>query len=125
MRLLLDTNVLLWWGREPARLKLSARQALETQHAELWMSPISPWEAAVKGTLGKLDINPDAFVLARERGVKELVITCAHGTAAGSLPLLHRDPFDRMLVAQAQLEGLSIVTRDRDISRYDVHVLEA
>lgn len=124
MRLLLDTNVLVWWGRANPTLDQKAVALLESAEAELWMSPVSPWEAAVKRASGKLDLDADHFGRALASGVRELPITCAHGEQAGALPLHHRDPFDRMLVAQAQLEGLSIVTRDRDIPRYDVHVIQ-
>jgi len=89
------------------------------------VSPVSPWEIEIKRSRGTLRAPNDLPNQLERAGFVPLPITIAHGLAAGALPLHHRDPFDRMLVAQAQLEGMTIVTRDRDIARYQVAILPA
>jgi PIN domain nuclease of toxin-antitoxin system len=125
MRLLLDTNVLLWWATEESRLSTSARAAIGDTANWVAVSAASIWELAIKRATGKL---PSADSLAEdvaEYGLQALPVTQEHAWAAGRLPLHHRDPFDRMLVAQAQLEGLTLVTRDRKLARYQVAILPA
>jgi len=93
---------------------------------DVFVSAVSIWEAAIKRALGSLDVDPAALVREIEvEGFSRLLITYDHAVAAGALPLHHKDPFDRMLVAQAQLESLTIVTSDRKLSAYDVAVLPA
>ena len=124
MRLLLDTSVLLWWlFDEP--IAESARSAIGAHEAEVRISAVSVWEAEIKRARGKLNPPDDLSAGVREEGFVELPIRFDHGVAAGRLPWHHADPFDRMLVAQAQLEGLSIVTDDDQIRRYDVHTVPA
>jgi PIN domain nuclease of toxin-antitoxin system len=89
------------------------------------VSPVTPWEIEIKRATGKLDAPDDLEHQLDDAGFVALPIMIEHGLAAGRLPLHHRDPFDRMLVAQAQIEGLTIVTSDRDIPRYQVAVLPA
>lgn len=123
-RLLLDTHVFLWWRGEPARLTDNARSQIATAGI-VFVSSASAWEAAIKVSLGRLDL-PDTFeagVLAS--GFEKLPITFSHAERVASLPIHHRDPFDRMLVAQAQVEGLTLVTHDRLLAPYDVEVLWA
>ena len=129
MRLLLDTHALLWWALDDSALSERARDAIADAEATVYVSAASAWELATKVRLGKL---PGAERLAAELGAyvtrqdfTPLPITLEHGQRAGSLPGPHRDPFDRMLVAQAQLEGLMIVTHDPDIERYAVPPLAA
>ena len=124
MRLLLDSHTVLWWTDASSSLSAQARSLIDSEESELWLSAASIWELAIKRSAGRLRA-PDPLPGAIARGIRELPVSWAHADAAGSLPLLHRAPFDRMLVAQAQLEGLSIVTRDRHIARYDVHVVPA
>lgn len=123
-RLLLDTHVFLWWRGEPGRLPCEVRDRIAT--AELvFVSAASAWEAAIKVSLGRLKL-PDtleAGVLAS--GFEKLLITFAHAEQAANLPSHHRDPFDRMLVAQAQAEGLTLVTHDRLLEPYAVEILWA
>ncbi|HEX6861669.1 MAG TPA: type II toxin-antitoxin system VapC family toxin [Thermoanaerobaculia bacterium] len=123
-RLLLDTHVFLWWRAEPARLSSAVRDRIAT--AELvFVSAASAWEAGIKGVLGRLDL-PDtieAGVLAS--GFEKLLITFPHAERAAGLPAHHRDPFDRMLVAQAQIEDLILVTHDGLLKPYDVEILWA
>ena len=106
-------------------MRLPARASIEDPDTDVFVSVVSAWEAAIKRKAGKLKTPDDlAAQLERNRFVP-LEITLDHALAAGSLPLHHKDPFDRMLVAQAQLESLTIVTRDRRFSAYDVAVLPA
>jgi PIN domain nuclease of toxin-antitoxin system len=123
-RLLLDTHVFLWWRGEPARLPAALRSSIATSDV-VFVSAVSAWEAAIKSSLGRLDL-PDTF----EAGVlasrfEKLLLTFAHAERVGRLPHHHRDPFDRMLVAQAQAEGLTLVTHDRLLEPYDVEILWA
>ena len=124
-RLLLDTHVLLWSLTEPQRLSQRAREALEDPRSEVFVSSISGWEIAVKHALGKLQAPDDLEAGIKQQGFTPLSLTFRHAEQAGALPPHHGDPFDRMLVAQAQLEGLIVITRDRHISRYDVRTMSA
>ena len=125
MRLLLDTHVLLWWLAHDPTLGDEARAAITGGDAYVAVSAASAWEIAIKQRLGKLRAPGDlAAQLARHRFVP-LAVTVPHALRAGALPPLHDDPFDRMLVAQAELEGLTVVTRDAAIGRYGVPTLAA
>ena len=124
MRLLLDTHVLLWWLGDDPKLSVSVRSAIAAEEAEIYLSVVSLWEIAIKRFQGKLEVEGIEEAITKG-SLKELPICAAHAWAAGGLPPHHRDPFDRMLVAQAQLEGLTIVSRDPRINRYDVQVLAA
>jgi PIN domain nuclease of toxin-antitoxin system len=123
-RLLLDTHVFLWWRGEPDRLS-AAVQASIAEADIVFVSAVSAWEAGIKAALGRLRI-PDTLetgVLAS--GFEKLLITFSHAEKAAGLPPHHRDPFDRMLVAQAQVEGLTLVTHDRLLEPYQVDILWA
>jgi PIN domain nuclease of toxin-antitoxin system len=124
LRLLLDTNVLIWWARrEP--LREPARDAIADPNNSIAVSAVSIWEAEIKAAAGRLRLGRN---LAREtevRGFEQLAITFAHSAQAAHLPGHHGDPFDRMLVAQAQLESLTLVTRDPVFDDYNVAVLRA
>ena len=124
-RLLLDTHVLLWSLTEPRRLSQRTREALEDPRSEVFVSSISGWEIAVKHALGKLQAPDDLEAGIKKQGFTPLHLTFRHAKQAGTLPPHHGDPFDRMLVAQAQIEGLIVVTSDRHISRYDVRTMLA
>jgi PIN domain nuclease of toxin-antitoxin system len=122
VRLLLDTHVALWWHADDRRLRAAGRRAIAGA-AEVWVSAASAWEVSIKVALGKLR-PPGAFDEAVEAsGFRQLPVTFRHAAGAGALPLRHRDPFDRMLVAQAQLEDLTLVTHDDVFDRYGVAVL--
>ena len=123
-RLLLDTHVVFWWLME-APLSERARFAIEDRQNDALFSMASAWEVAIKQSLGKLDPPEDFAEAAAGEGFELLRIELSHVRAVRSLPLHHRDPFDRMLVAQAQVEGLTLVTRDRRLRAYDVAVVEA
>ena len=129
MRLLLDTHVLLWAAGDPNELRPAARAAIEDAGNEVLVSAAVAWEIAVKAALGKLTVpaEPSVWFPARVRslGFASLEISATHALAAGGLPAVHRDPFDRIMIAQAQVEGLTFVTRDVDNHRYPVQLLKA
>ena len=121
MRLLLDTHVLLWAAGEPERLRPSARFLIEDPENEPHFSAASLWEVAIKSGLGRDDFRVDPRVLRRallEHGYTELPITGAHAVAVDLLPPIHRDPFDRLLVAQAQIEAMTLLTADTTVAEY-------
>lgn len=121
MKLLLDTHVLLWAAGEPARLTPAARRLLNHADNDLLFSAASLWEIAIKRTLGREDFRVDPRVLRRgllDNGYVELPITSEHAVGVDVLPPLHRDPFDRLLVAQALAEGVTLVTSDAQVARY-------
>lgn len=125
MTLLLDTHALLWWLSDDPTLSEAARTVIAAPDAVVTVSAASAWEISIKSSLGKLEVPDDLEdQLARHR-FKPLPITVSHALAAGSLPRHHDDPFDRMLVAQARLEGLTLVTRDSRIALYGVPVVAA
>ena len=120
MRLLLDTHVWLWTMMEPDRLNPEARQSIERE-AELILSVASIWEMAIKQVAGKLRIDGGLEGLrnaVRQMSGTELAIRAEHALAAAALPEHHRDPFDRMLVAQAQVDGLVLLTADKLVMAY-------
>lgn len=125
-RVLLDTHTWLWWQGASTRLGAGARRAI-TRADDVRLSVVSPWEATIKQALGKLDFPQDAEIadsLARN-GFTLLPVSLQHVTNLRLLPPHHRDPFDRLLIAQAQVEGLAIVTADRRFLDYDVAVIDA
>ena len=124
-RLLLDTHALLWWLSDDARLGARARSLIADPHNEIYVSAASAWEISIKKSLGKLDAPDDLDAIVEEEGFGKLPISFFHGERAGALPPLHRDPFDRMLVAQAQAEGLDIVTGDDMLENYGVRTIDA
>ena len=124
MRLLLDTHAIIWYAQGLPLLSSSARNAMERE--ECFFSMVSLWEIAIKQRLGKLRFTasiPAISVFCKAAGFFPLGITPAHAEAIKTLPDIHRDPFDRMLVAQAQVEGLSVVTKDTFIPQYQVDTL--
>ncbi|MGW8376370.1 type II toxin-antitoxin system VapC family toxin [Streptomyces sp. ODS28] len=122
MRLLLDTHVILWWLDDSPELPGEIKDLLDTEPA-VSVSAVSAWEIAIKQSLGKLSGPEDLAERVRDSQFTQLPITAGHGVRAGRLPWHHRDPFDRLLVAQAQTEGMTLVTRDGHIQKYDVQVL--
>ena len=125
MRLLLDTHAALWALAEPRELSRSSRTAMEDARNEVFVSVVSGWGIAIKRGLEKLQAPDDLEAGIRKQGFKPLLITFQHAEQAGALPPHHNDPFDRMLVARAQVEGLILVTRDADISLYGIRTMAA
>lgn len=122
MRLLLDTHAAIWWLAADSRLSRRARETVTRAGADAGVSAVSIWEASIKRAMGRLR-GPELLSAVSAAGFPFLHIDEQHAKLAGELPLLHRDPFDRMLVAQAMIEQLVIVTRDQDIPRYGVPVV--
>jgi len=121
MTYLFDTHLLLWAAGSPGRLPEKARAILLDERASVLFSAASIWEVAIKAGLGREDFKVDARVLRRgllENGYEELPITSRHAAEIASLPDIHRDPFDRILIVQAMVEGLQLVTSDAIIARY-------
>ncbi len=125
MNLLLDTHVLLWALDQPEQLDGTAREAIRDARNRVVVSAASAWEIAIKRGLGKLRFEADLGAVLDAVGFDALSIGFEHARVAGELPGVHRDPFDRMLVAQAQIEALTLVTRDVVFARYDVPTLPA
>jgi PIN domain nuclease of toxin-antitoxin system len=124
MSLLLDTHVVLWWLADDPTLSDDLKTRLDHE-PDVYVSPVTIWEVAIKQSLGKLIDPTDLPERIRNIGFTELPITSLHAIAAGRLPLIHRDPFDRMLVAQARCQDLTLVTRDAHIHKYEVATLAA
>jgi PIN domain nuclease of toxin-antitoxin system len=120
--LLLDTHVALWGLTADESLGDDLLDRLR-HDPDIFLSPVTLWEITIKQTAGKLGGPVDLAERVRDMGFRQLPVTHAHAIAAGTLPVHHRDPFDRMLVAQAKTEGLTFVTRDADIQQYDVDLL--
>ena len=114
-RLLLDTHVVLWWLQGSDRLKDSVVVLLKDATNEVFVSAASVWEIAIKQSLGKLEAPDDLLDLIEQSGFEALSISSFHAEQAGRLPLAHKDPFDRMLIAQARAEGLILVTHNEAI----------
>jgi PIN domain nuclease of toxin-antitoxin system len=124
VRLLLDTHALLWWLADEG-LSTQARDAIADPATVVVVSAVSAWEISIKKALGKLAAPDDLEYQVQAGGFLPLPISIAHGIAAGELARHHEDPFDRMLIAQARAEGLTIVTRDKRFGDYDVALLPA
>ncbi|GAC1472382.1 MAG: type II toxin-antitoxin system VapC family toxin [Chloroflexota bacterium] len=120
---MLDTHVLLWWLTDDASLSNEVRHAITTGGNVVAVSAVSAWEIAIKRALGKLDAPDDLEGQMDANGFVSLPITVSDGLAAGGLPRFHDDPFDRMLVAQAQAQMLTLVTRDSHLVRYGIELL--
>ncbi len=121
MKLLLDTQILLWAAGQPQRLSATARRLLSDRRNELLFSAASLWEIAIKSTLGRADFRVEPRLLRRgllDHGYVEVPVTSQHAVHIDSLPPLHKDPFDRLLLAQAQCEGVTLLTADAQLARY-------
>jgi PIN domain nuclease of toxin-antitoxin system len=125
VRLLLDTLALLWWLADDPSLESDAKAAIADPAAAVFVSAATAWEIAIKQALGKLEAPSDLERQIQLNRFEPLSITIAHAYSAGTLPRHHDDPFDRMLVAQALAEGLTIVTRDPRLDRYGVSTVPA
>ena len=127
MKLLLDTQCWLWWFAQPSHLNRAAIEALSDETNELWLSAASVWEMGIKVALGKLPLPEplDSYLPSRmaQLRVQSLDIRAAHALRAASLPLHHRDPFDRMLISQAQVERMTVATSDSQFKFYELPLL--
>ncbi|MXX85954.1 MAG: type II toxin-antitoxin system VapC family toxin [Acidobacteria bacterium] len=124
-RLLLDTHALVWALSDVERLRESARAAIVDLRNDVFVSAVTAWEITVKRERGHLRAPPNLASAVEERRFTHLPLTFEHAEHAGTLPMHHRDPFDRFLIAQARMEGLILVTRDQRIQQYEVEVLPA
>jgi PIN domain nuclease of toxin-antitoxin system len=125
MKLLLDTHVLLWWLDDPAQISEGAQSAIRNTENSVCVSAATVWEIAIKKALGKLDAPDNLAEVLHVCQFDSLPITIEHALAVRDLPLHHLDPFDRILIAQTKVEGLTIVTRDSNVLRYPVPYLMA
>jgi len=125
VRLLLDTNALIWVLTAPHRLSPTAAEAIEAEANDVYVSSISAWEIAMKRSHNRLEAPDDLDSQLDQKRFRRLPVEMRHASAIEFLPHHHGDPFDRMLIAQAQVEGLTIVTSDREMRRYQVALLPA
>jgi PIN domain nuclease of toxin-antitoxin system len=129
VRLLLDTQCWLWWFAQPEKLNESVIEQIADEANELWFSVASIWEIGIKVSIGKLPLPEPIgdYVSTRmtQLGARSLEITAPHALRVATLPLYHRDPFDRMLIAQAQVEKMTLVSADSMFNQYEVSLLRA
>jgi PIN domain nuclease of toxin-antitoxin system len=124
VKVLLDTHLVVWWmAGEVSRISDKALKSLGSKGVDPVVSAVTIWEAAIKRRLGTLEVPGDLLPQLEGAGVELLPVTPRHADLVASLPLHHRDPFDRLLIAQAMLEGLPLVTDDQSVRRYDVEVV--
>lgn len=122
MKLLLDTHVVLWWQRDDRRLNQAARRAIARADI-VWVSAASGWEVAIKTSIGRLHLSEPFRVLLAADDFTELPLTLAHADALAELETHHSDPFDRVLIAQAQVEGATLVSHDRALEPYGASMI--
>ncbi len=125
MNLLLDTHILLWWLDDYERILPEAKDVITDGRNSIFVSSVVIWEIRIKQTLGKLNIPNNFREVLDRQPFEMLAITAEHAYEIGNLPLIHRDPFDRMLAAQAKVEAMTLLTRDSHLKMYDIRVIEA
>lgn len=128
MRMLVDTQILIWAAFAPSRLSKKARRILQDEDNEILFSPASLWEIALKSGLNRPDFQVDAQLLLRgllDNGYEELAVASVHALEIANLPPLHKDPFDRILLAQAKYEGIGFLTADRMLIKYPLTAIVA
>lgn len=125
MKYLLDTHVILWWFTTPEKIKLKAQQIIKDKSNIIFLSSASFWEMAIKKSIGKLTLPHNLLETATAEGFKFLPIMPEEGLGVADLPFLHSDPFDRLLIIQAKLHDLVIITNDSKIIEYPVISIEA
>ncbi|MCF6178207.1 MAG: type II toxin-antitoxin system VapC family toxin [Geopsychrobacter sp.] len=121
-RFLLDTHALLWWLNDSPQLGPRCKEIIGNERNQIFVSAATTWEISIKIALGKLIAPEDMDSIVEDEGFSKLPISLYHGQLAGSLPAHHRDPFDRMLIAQAQAEGLILITADDNIRLYNLRL---
>ncbi len=121
---LLDTNIVIWLDRDRRRVPRAVLDLIENDQITLWVSTVSFWELAIKQAVGKIDPGLRIDPAMKTYGFAELTISSKYASAVRELPMLHGDPFDRMLVAQAMVEGVTLVTADRRLARYPVPTVQ-
>jgi PIN domain nuclease of toxin-antitoxin system len=121
---LLDTHIILWWLENPKQLKKEAREIISARRNPVIVSAVSIWEMTIKASLGKLTLPENPAPLLREEGFSLLLVSAEHAWAVHELPAHHKDPFDRLLIAQAIKENLQIITRDKQFCLYQVRITE-
>lgn len=127
MKLLLDTHILLWVAQGSEQLSNKARSLIENPENQLYFSAASLWEISIKNKLGRADFKVDLAVLRRnllDNGFEEMAINSAHAIGVDALPNIHKDPFDRMLVAQTAVEGITLMTADSVVAEYPVALIK-
>ena len=124
MNILLDTHVVIWWYEDSLLLKDEARKIIEDRENALFLSPIVIWEIAIKQSLNKLKV-PEGLIEKAIHDLIEIPISIKHTQALKKLSLIHSDPFDRILIAQAKVENLCLMTRDKQIAKYDIKKIPA
>lgn len=122
---LVDTHALLWWLAEPERLSAEAMRVIADGANQLYFSAAGAWEMAIKKTLGRIEYPGNLPEVLAANRIEPLPVTVAHALAVADLPLHHRDPFDRVQIAQARAEGLTIITRDPEFHAYGSHIIRA
>ena len=125
MNYLLDTHTLLWWLNNDPKLSTSAKTVIANSENIIFVSAVSAWEISIKKTIGKLSAPDNLEEAIAVNCFEPLLINIEHGLKAGSLPSYHNDPFDRMLIAQAMIENLIIITRDAQFTQYGVNIISA
>ncbi len=122
---LIDTHILIWWLEGSDKLSSKARDIIKSGNNAIYFSSGAIWEMVIKQSLGRLDMPDNLDEVLRSDNIEVLPITAAHALAVGSLPHHHRDPFDRIQIAQAQHEGLVLISRDEEFQKYGVRLLKA
>ena len=122
MKLLLDTHTLIWWLKNDPTLFQGAKKAISNSNNLVFVSAASAWEIAIKKSLGKLDAPDDLETQIKNHNFQSLPITITHGIVVGKLPWHHKDPFDRIIITQAICESMTIITRDKKFSLYNISV---
>lgn len=119
---LLDSNIVVWLDQKSQRLTAATVMRIESA-PQVFLSAVTAWELSIKQSLGSLTLARPVSELIQTHAMRELPVTIRHGEAVGNLPLHHRDPFDRLLVAQAMVEGLTLITGDRFLTKYGIPIL--
>lgn len=124
MNILLDTHIVIWWYEDPEKISDDARKLIEDRANILFLSPVVLWEISIKQSLNKLKV-PDSLIKKAIHDLIEIPIMIRHTQVLSKLPLIHSDPFDRILISQAKADDLHLMTRDKQIAKYDLKLIKA